>query len=48
MNIGEDYIVDEPSPDKPLLVKDGEEFTGEDSHESSDENRVIWKGSKVN
>ena len=49
MAIDKKYIVDDPSPDNPLLMKDGGEYTGEenqdnDEDEDEEENRVIWKG----
>lgn len=50
MSLSEEYIVDNPSPDNPLLMKDGEEYTGEkefDEDEEKEKDRVIWKGENV-
>jgi len=51
MNISEEYIADDPPPGNPLLVKDGEPYTGEEDEdgekEEDVENRVIWKGDNV-
>mgnify|MGYP000392145739 CR=1 FL=1 len=48
MAISEKYIVDDPPPGNPLLVKDGEPYTGEEEEdeepEEDEENDVIWKG----
>ena len=49
MSLSEEYIVDDPSPDNPLLMKDGEEYTGEEDQDNEEdvEDRIIWKGKNV-
>jgi hypothetical protein len=56
MTISDEYIVDYPSPDNPLLVKNGEDYPGKkqqqedeepDQDTTDEENRVIWKGENV-